>query len=140
MKTFLSAVMTLIVASSLNLVIAQPGGGNGGPNMDPAEMAKRQTERMTTALELSEEQAASIQEINMTYANIMVEARENRTGDREEMRATMEGIRTDRDAEIKTVLTEEQYATFVELAAKQRANRGERGKGEGRKRKEKPAN
>lgn len=137
MKTFLSVVMTLIVVSSLNLALAQPGGGRGGPNMDPTEMATRQTERMTTALDLNEEQAASIQEINLTYANIMMEAREKRTGDREEMRATMEGIRTDKDAEIKTVLTEEQYATFVKLQAEQREKRGERGRGEGRKRKEK---
>ncbi len=140
MKTFLSVVMTLIVISSLNLVIAQPGGGRGGPNMDPAEMANRQTERMTTALELSEEQAANIKEINLTYADIVMEARENRSGDREEMREKMQGIRADRNEELKTVLTEEQYTTYLELEAKQRANRGERGKGEDRKRKEKPAN
>lgn len=140
MKTFLSVVMTLIVVSSLNLALAQPGGGKGGPNMDPAEMANRQTERMTTALDLNEEQTASIQEINLTYANIMKEARANRTGDRDEMRATMEVIQADRNAEIKTVLTETQYATFMEQQAEQRQKRGERGRGEGRKRKEKPAN
>ena len=96
--------------------------------MSPEDMAARQTERMALDLALSQEQVSAVYDINLKYAQIMAEARQNSGGDWASMRETMQGIRAEKDAELKIVLTEAQYTQHAEA----QEQRGQQGKGEGR--------
>ncbi len=116
--------MTTTGAISLN---AQRGGGMG---WDPEKRAEQQTANMTEKLSLSEAQSAKVKEINLKYAQKMKEARENATGDREAMRASMVAMRDEQDKELQTVLTEEQWQQWVKFRDEQKENRG---KGAGKK-------
>lgn len=113
----------LLVSGSL---FAQPGGWNA----DPEQRAAQQTATMTEKLALSEAQAAKIQEINLKYAHKMKEARDSAAGDREAMRATMGVLREEQDAELKTMLTDEQWQQWIAYREELRANRGNFGPGD----------
>lgn len=82
---------------------------------------------MLAALNLSSEQETLMTNINEKYRAQMQELRQNRTGDREAMRAKMKAIRTAQTAEVKGILTSEQFATYEKMMAEQR--KGRRGGG-----------
>ena len=83
------------------VVMAQPpmGGFQGGP-MNPEEMVKRQTEEMVKDLALDAKQAEKVTAINKKFADKMM------------------ALRTQKDEELKTVLTAEQYTKYVDLEKK----------------------
>ena len=102
---------------------AQPG--DRGQGFTPEERAEQQTVMMTEKLSLSEAQAARVKEVNLKYALKMKEARDaNADGDREVMREKMQAMRLDQDAELKTYLTEEQWAQWEKVREEMRGNRG----------------
>jgi hypothetical protein len=103
-------------------MMAQPGGGRGG---DPIQRAEMQTQLMVDSLSLSAKQAEKVKEINLRYANKQKEARSaNTDGDWEKMRATMEALRTEQNAELKKLLTQAQYDRWQKIAEAQRQSRG----------------
>ncbi len=115
----LTAALLLLLALSTK---AQRGDGRG---MDPAQRAEMQTKMMVDSLSLSTKQGEKVKEINLKYANKQKEARSaNADGDWEKMRATMEALRTEQSAELKTVLTQEQYDRWQKIAAAQGQRRG----------------
>jgi len=101
------------------VVMAQPpmGGFQGGP-MNPEEMVKRQTEEMVKDLALDAKQAEKVTAINKKFADKMSEMFKNAQNDREGMRDKMMALRTQKDEELKTVLTAEQYTKYVDLEKK----------------------
>ena len=82
----------------------------------PEENAKAQTQRMTDSLTLSTAQAAKVEEINLKYANLQADfrtkARESEDFDRSAMREGMQKIRLEQKAELKIVLTSDQYTKY----------------------------
>ncbi|MBK8426981.1 MAG: DUF4890 domain-containing protein [Lewinellaceae bacterium] len=126
LKLAISALLFLVVFTSMQ---AQPPGGGERPSMDPVKRAEKQTAMMTEQLTLSEAQAAKVQEINLKYAEKSKAMREaNTSGDRTAMREQMTALRTAQDAELKTMLTSDQWAAWEKIQAEQRENRGEWGK------------
>lgn len=126
LKLALSAFLFLFILIGAQ---AQPPAGGDRPMMDPVKRAEQQTAMMTEKLSLSEAQAAKIKEINLKYAEKSKVLREtNTSGDWTAMRDQMTALRTEQDAELKTMLTSDQWATWEKVRAEQRANRGERGK------------
>jgi hypothetical protein len=133
----ISALILLVFAAS-TAATAQPGSGRGG---DPVQRAEMQTKLMIDSLSLSTKQGEKVKGINLKYANKMKEARAaNTDGDWEKMRATMDAIRTEQNAELKAVLTQEQYDRWQKIAEAQMQRRGGPGgqpeegdKGKGRK-------
>lgn len=120
--------LTLLLSAGLFISLnAQPGGGNW--NADPEQRANQQTALMTEKLSLSEAQSAKVKEVNLKYANKLKEAREKAGGDREAMRATVGTIRQEQDAELQTVLTEEQWKQWVAYREESRGSRGNFGPG-----------
>lgn len=128
-------VVALLFAIAANS--QPPGGGRGG---DPVQRAEMQSKMMVDSLSLSTKQGEKVKAINLKYANKQKEARAaNTDGDWEKMRATMDAIRTEQNAELKTVLTQEQYDRWLKIAEAQMQRRGgpggpppadgERGKG-----------
>ncbi|MBI5916442.1 MAG: DUF4890 domain-containing protein [Bacteroidetes bacterium] len=133
---FKMLAFSLLFLAAFTVAKAQPGGGGRG--MDPTQRAEQQTVMMSDSLSLSEKQTAKVKDINLKYANKMKEARSaNADGDWEKMRASMDAIRTEQDAELKTVLTQEQFDNWARIRENEFKKRGPHGGGPGGK-KEKP--
>lgn len=107
-----------------------PGQGPGGGrfNMEPKEMAARQTEQMKKELNLTDEQLPKVEELNLKYAEKMKEARDQANGDRDAMRSTMRSMMAEKDKELKNILTEDQWTAFLKMREERMQNgRGRRG-------------
>ncbi len=100
----------------------------GPRNFDPKEMAKRQTEELTKALDLNKDQAAKVLELNTKVGEKMSSMREEMRdggGDREAMREKMTKIREEQKVEMKKILTEAQYKKYEKYLEERRAQRGQ---------------
>jgi protein CpxP len=85
----------------------------------PQERAKLRTEHMTKELELSPEQQAKVEAINLKYADRVEAVRAEREAERTAKREAAEAMHAAHDAEMKAVLTADQYTKWV--AKKQEA-------------------
>lgn len=104
-------------------------GPRGERMMSPEKMVERMTERQTERLKLTNEQKASMQALNSAYVAKMRQPRpEMKDGDevkkmsKEERQALrkanmerMKTVRAEYEAEVKKVLTPEQYAEFEKM-------------------------
>lgn len=86
--------------------------GRGARNMDPKEFAQRQTTQMKQSLALTEEQLPKIEKLNLEYAEKMKVVRDQAGDDREAMRSKVMAMMKEKDAELKKVLTSEQWTKF----------------------------
>jgi Spy/CpxP family protein refolding chaperone len=88
----------------------------------PEERASKQTEIMAKQLELTEEQQAKVKEINLKYsqqtANHEQQAKDELKKSREDFKSLFEA----KDAELKQVLTPEQYQKWQEKRKDLRKN------------------
>lgn len=110
MRNLLFGLITCFVLGLSSSVMAQRPSRGGSPE----EMAKKQTEQMTTDLGLDESQTTTIGEINLKYAQKRNEIRKQGSGDRNAMRENMTKMNDECKAEMKKVLTEEQYQKLLE--------------------------
>lgn len=104
-------VKLAILAMSLMLsgvAMAQPGRGDG-QRMNPEDRTKMMVTRMTEQLNLSEKQSAEIQKIFTEQFAAMKDA-----GQDQDARAK---LRTETDAKIKKVLSDDQYKQWKESMA-----------------------
>jgi hypothetical protein len=123
-KVPMMMVLQFAIAVATN---AQQGGGppSGGRGGDPIQRAEMQTKMMIDSLSLSTKQGEKVKEVNLKYANKQKEARAaNTDGDWEKMRATMDALRTEQNAELKTMLTQEQYDRWQKIAEAQWQRKG----------------
>lgn len=83
-------------------------------NKTPQERAHAQTERMTKDLGLSAEQATKLEAMNLKYAEQIDALRAEQQAQREAMRKEGKGkaMREAREAELKALLTPEQYTQW----------------------------
>ena len=105
---------------------AQQGGGDRR-NMDPKEMAERQTNQMKESLELTAEQLPKVEALNLKYAEKFKVARDEAGDDRESMRDTIMGIIKEKDVEMKKILTADQWTKFNKERKERMQNRGSGG-------------
>ncbi len=94
-------------------------GGRGVANLD----------ELFAALEMNEEQKEKFQEIQSKYRGQMRTAREDAAGDFTIMREKMGKIRDAQNAEIKEILSEDQFEKYEKILAERRAQRGGRRSG-----------
>ena len=106
------------------IAVAQPGPG--GERLSPEERAARHTSRLIGELELDEDQALQVEELNLMFTEKMMEMRGEARGDREAMRERMQAIQAERNEEFQAILSEDQYARFLELEEEARARMRER--------------
>jgi hypothetical protein len=97
-----------------------PQGGRG--NWTPEQMAKRQTEMIKTAAGTDDATTAKVDAINLKYAKEQAALRE-KNSDREALREPMKALRDKREAELKGVLTADQYAKVQAAQEEMRKNR-----------------
>ncbi|MDR1738574.1 MAG: DUF4890 domain-containing protein [Candidatus Symbiothrix sp.] len=117
------SVFTALLLCASTMIFAQPGQRG---QVNPEEMAKRQTERMKTELKLSDEQVVLVDSINVAYAKKQAELFQSSGDDREAMREKMMALNTEKNKAIEAVLTEEQVKKFKESNA-QRMGGGRNG-------------
>jgi len=98
------------------------GDGEGRGPMDPASRSKADTQRMTETLGLNADQAKAVEAINTKYAakqNELMTALRPQDGSRpsEEARTKgfeqMKALNDAKDAELKKVLTADQYTKYA---------------------------
>ena len=70
---------------------------------------------MEERLALTEEQKGPYKEINKKYAEKIKVLRENPEGDKIEKLKVAKSLQIDKDAEIKALLTEQQYTTYMDI-------------------------
>ena len=100
-------------------------------NMEPEELAERQTNQMKESLKLTDEQLPKVEALNLKYAKKMKAARDEAGEDREAMRNSMMEMVKEKDVELKKILTDDQWTTFEEDRKKRMEQR--RGRGGGRR-------
>jgi hypothetical protein len=114
-KLFLAAsILCMVVISS----VAQQRGGT------PEERAKRQTEMIKETTGIDAAKATKVEAILLKYAKEMATLRE-KTPDREARREPQKVLTDKQDAELKTVLTAEQFAKWTAKIEEMRKNRGQ---------------
>lgn len=128
-KVFVFATPVLIILMLAPNAFAQQGqGGQGRGNMDPKEMAKRQTDQMIETLSLTAEQLPKVEVLNLKYAEKMKAARDASDGDRESMRNTFREMMKKKDVTLKEILTADQW-TKLEAWRKEARENGQRRRG-----------
>lgn len=114
---------TAIVAlCSASLIIAQPPCRKEKANFSPEEKSAKQTEWMKKELNLTDDQAKKIEEINLKY--------DKKTLD---LKAQIKENRKQQRTEVKSVLTEEQRKTFKEKKAEMKKRKGDKAHKQGKK-------
>ncbi len=76
------------------------------------DRAAKLTEWMKTNLQLTAEQVSPVQEINLKYANKMDDLRKSSQGRRAKMQ-TLKSDNKAKDAELKKILTADQFKTYL---------------------------
>ena len=125
MRKFLFAIVGLLIVSST--VFAQrPMQGT------PEENAKRATEMMKRELNLTPEQIAPIDSINVIFAQAQAKLYESANGDFASLREAMQKLNELRIEAYEPILTEEQMQAYKKLMEERMRNRGQ-GPGQGRR-------
>jgi len=97
--------------------------GNRGMDKDPHAIAKEQTEMLKKRLNLTPDQEAQILKLNEEFAIQRQSIRAQKQEERMQMRSAMKETFEAQDAQMKEILTEQQYATFQEMRQKRQRRR-----------------
>lgn len=117
MKT--KRLLVVLVATMMAFAISAQQQGKGKGHKTPEERAKKQTECMKTDLQLTDVQAAQVEKINTKYA---IESDKLK----QEMKEKRKAQSTQKNAELKSVLTPEQYTKLEQIREKKKAERKEK--------------
>ena len=120
MKKVIGLCLVLLISSVS--VFAQGGKRSAKKGGDPAQRC----EKMIADLKLDEKQAADFRKVEAEFRDKMEAERKQLDSDRQKMREKMTAMRNDRDAEMKKILTEDQYKQYLE---KQRPQSPRKGRG-----------
>jgi len=130
-RTLILGATVAGLALSATPSLAQGRGGGNRPAPPSAEERAKARAEMLETLDLSADQTTQVEEVLSSLdekrKTLMDEARES--GDREamkEIRDEMKEIQDSADTKLKSIMSEEQYAKYVELRSSRGGNRGER--------------
>lgn len=96
-------------------------------NVTPEMQAQRMTDRMVKEYSLNEKQAKELQAANLEYTKQMQANREQAKADKKQKREEMKTKRDAREAQLKKILTEDQYTAYQKKQAER--EKGMKGKG-----------
>jgi Spy/CpxP family protein refolding chaperone len=113
-------VLTLVTMMSTASMAQGPGGGGRG-NATPEERAKRLTEMMKESLSLTTAQEPKVSAINLKYAKKMEDVR--KISDTAVQRKTVQNLNKQKDGELKTVLTADQFKEYLKQVEEMKARR-----------------
>ena len=115
------SLVTLLIFTSSAIFAQQHGGGGDGKKPTPEDRAKRQTEMMKDNLNLTAAQEPKVAAINLKYAKKNDDAR--KIADTAVQRKTLQTINTQKDAELKGVLTADQFKIYLKFVEEMKARR-----------------
>jgi len=110
MKMKLKSIIAVLIILVPVLAFSQ-----GKHKIAPEERAEMQTKRMYVELDLSKEQMAKVETINLKNAKEMEKVQVERKEIKEKQKEKMNTIREQHEEALKDVLTEDQYKTFLKL-------------------------
>ena len=122
MKRIVFWMVALLLMSGVAMAQANRQGGR--QQMDPKTRAQRMTERMVKEYSLNEDQKQQLLDVNLAWVEKMA-ARHSKDDkaarmtkeEREKKAAEMKKSREDYDAQLKKILTKEQYDSYVKKQA-----------------------
>ncbi len=120
MKTTISFIAILALASITDVHAQQPVKPTQDPvvqqqrSAEKASRAEQRSTKMAGELGLNEEQTAKMKEIDARYTDALEMVRSTTT-DRQEIQTKNEVLRRQHEAELKFMLTPEQYTKMQEL-------------------------
>lgn len=99
-----------------------------GKLQDKKQNSSKRIEQLAKDLKLDEKQTKEFQKILVDSMNKLKKENESAGNDREKKRSNMKALITERDEQLKKVLTEEQYKQYKEKEKelKQRRSQGQR--------------
>ena len=119
----------LFLVSSLIWMMVMTAAAQGGmQNMTPEDLAKRQTEMIKTSTGCDAATLTKVEAICLKTAKELAAVREKYT-DREARREPMKVVRDKQDAELKAILTADQYAKMKAAEEEMRKQRQANGGG-----------
>jgi hypothetical protein len=115
-------LLILLIAVTGSLTGMAQSGPGMGRQVDPSRLVQAEKQLLLDSIAgLNDDQKLIIEAIYVDYEAAIVKARENMNpDDREAMRAGMNEIRTNKNAALKEILTEEQLSAFEEILARRR--------------------
>ncbi|MDR1336953.1 MAG: DUF4890 domain-containing protein [Tannerella sp.] len=123
-KSILFIAGWLLICLSLPAQTPQGGRQHGeGRRITAEEMAKRTTEWMTTELNLTAEQTAPVDSINLLFAQAQQILFQSAEGDREKLRESMTALNQEKEKALSAVLTEEQIELYRKKVTEMASNR-----------------
>lgn len=123
MKKVIGLFLVILICSTT--VFAQSGNRQGKKG-DPS----KRSERMIEELKLDDKQATEFRKVEADFRAQMEKEREAVKEDRSKMREKMTAMRTEKESQIKNILSDEQYKLYQE---KQKKADNPRKKGHGRR-------
>ncbi len=123
-KIFLSCILVLVGL----VCFAQKGDSTQHKKRTPEERADRLTAWMAKTVNLTGDQKAKVATINLKYAKLNQEKKTEDQGNRSSMMSDFKANEAERDAELKGVLTVDQFQTYTaakqQMAEKRKGRRG----------------
>jgi protein CpxP len=115
---------------------------NKQQNLTPEQKAQKQTDHLQKKLGLTEEQKTKVYDLNFSRITKMKAAREKNKNSSDKQAAKMEyqKIKTDFDAGLKDILTDDQEKTWAQLKADAKTKRDAHHQQKGKQPKQQPAN
>lgn len=107
-KTLISAAKAIVSVVALVLAFTL----NASAQDRAASGAQRMTDNMKTELKLTDDQYAKVFEINKEFVGKSQEARKNNV-DRKQAGESIKVLNDERETKLKTVLTEEQFTSYL---------------------------
>lgn len=123
-RGFTGLMLVVLFLTTTIFAAAQPQGGGQG-KATPEERAKRITEVMKTELNLTAAQETKVSSINLKYAKKNEEARN--FADTAQRRKSLTALDTQKDFELKGVLTADQYKSYLKFKEEMKARRKQGG-------------
>jgi len=115
-------ITVLMMMLFVTVTFAQ-GQGQRMQARSPEDMAKAETEWMMKELSLAKDMEKKVYDLQLKYSKKQTEMRQAamNAGDREAMRASMDKINTERDAEMKKLLGDKKYEEYQKKLEERRA-------------------
>lgn len=126
-KLFSTWFLAALILLSATTVFAQnQKSGKGQGKATPEERAKRQTDKMKESLSLTSAQEPKVSAINLKYAKKMEDVR--KVSDTAAQRKSAQALNKQKEGELKTVLTAEQFKLYLKQVEELKAMRREQQK------------
>ena len=112
MKSARLGLVLLLVASFATTAFAGEQKPYGGTAKSPDDMAKNALNKWKNTLKLTPEQIPQFESVMKDSYKKLADARAAAAGDKEKMKASMQTIFTERDAQLAKILTADQMKTY----------------------------